>query len=137
MIALGYPGEIATDNTTRAIWGAISTIPFLYIVWELFKGLGDAIARQPANVQGLIKDARLLTFASWGFYPLVYMIPFTGLSGGATDTGVQIGYTIADRVSKVGLGILVYNIAVRKSAHEAAAAATADRTVPSGAVLAE
>jgi bacteriorhodopsin len=115
MIILGYPGEVADDNTTRAIWGALSTIPFLYIVYELFSGLGASIARQPANVQGLIKDARLLTFASWGFYPLVYMIPFTGLGGGSTETAIQVGYTLADLISKVGLGILVYRIAVRKS----------------------
>lgn len=118
MIILGYPGEIATDNATRALWGTLSTIPFLYVVWELFRGLGDAIARQPASARGLIKQARLLTFASWGFYPIVYMIPYTSLSGGAVETGVQIGYTIADLVAKVGVGILVYLIAVRKSAAE-------------------
>jgi len=118
MIALGYPGEIATDNVTRALWGTASTVPFIYVVWELFKGLGASINRQPENVKGLIKSARLLTFASWGFYPLVYMLPFTGLSGGAVTTGVQIGYTLADIISKVGLGVLVYNIAVRKSAAE-------------------
>ncbi len=118
MIALGYPGEIAGDNATRALWGTLSTIPFIYIVWSLFKGLGDSINRQPESVRGMIKSARLLTFASWGFYPLVYMLPYTGLSGGAVTTGVQIGYTFADIISKVGLGILVYNIAVRKSAAE-------------------
>lgn len=118
MIVLGYPGEVADDSTTRAIWGTLSTIPFLYIVWQLFKGLGDAIARQPESVRGLVKQARLLTFASWGFYPIVYMIPFTNLSGGSVETGVQIGYTIADLVAKVGVGVLVYIIAVRKSAVE-------------------
>jgi len=118
MIALGYPGEIAADNATRAIWGAVSTIPFVYIVWSLFKGLGDSISRQPENVRGMIRSARLLTFGSWGFYPLVYMLPFTGLSGGAVVTGVQVGYTLADIISKIGLGILVYNIAVRKSEDE-------------------
>lgn len=118
MIVLGYPGEVADDNMTRAIWGTLSTIPFLYIVWQLFKGLGSAIERQPESARGLIRQARLLTFASWGFYPIVYMIPFTSLSGGAVETGVQIGYTIADLVAKVGVGILVYIIAVRKSAVE-------------------
>lgn len=91
---------------------------FLYIVWELFKGLGDAIERQPESARGLIKQARLLTFASWGFYPIVYMIPYTNLAGGAVETGVQIGYTIADLIAKAGVGILVYMIAVRKSAAE-------------------
>jgi bacteriorhodopsin len=116
MIALGYPGEIATDNATRALWGTLSTIPFLYVVYELFKGLGASIERQPESVRGLIKQARLLTFASWGFYPIVYMIPFLGWSGGNVETGIQVGYTIADIVAKIGLGILIYIIAVRKSA---------------------
>jgi bacteriorhodopsin len=118
MIVLGYPGEIADDNTTRAIWGTLSTIPFLYIVWQLFVGLGKSIESQPESVRGLIKKARLLTFASWGFYPIVYMIPYTNFGGGAVETGVQVGYTIADIVAKAGLGILIYLIAVRKSQAE-------------------
>lgn len=118
MIILGYPGEIADDNSTRALWGTLATIPFLYVVWQLFKGLGDAIERQPEDARGLIKQARLLTFASWGFYPIVYMLPYTNLAGGAVVTGVQIGYTIADLIAKVGVGILIYLIAVRKTAAE-------------------
>ena len=118
MIILGYPGEIADNNITRAIWGTLSTIPFLYIIWELFRGLGDAIKRQPESVRGLIKQARLLTFASWGFYPIVYMIPYTNLGGAATETYVQVGYTIADIIAKAGVGVLVYMIAIRKSRAE-------------------
>jgi bacteriorhodopsin len=117
MVILGYPGEIAQDNTTRAIWGTLSTIPFLYIVYELFVGLGRAIENQPENARKLVNGARWLTFASWGFYPIVYMIPYTTLSGPSVETGIQIGYTIADLVAKAGLGILIYMIAVRKSQH--------------------
>jgi bacteriorhodopsin len=118
MVALGYPGEIADDNTTRMIWGTLSTIPFIYIVWQLFSGLGASISSQPDNVRDLIKTARLLTFASWGFYPIVYMIPYTSLSGASVETGVQIGYTIADLVAKAGVGVLIYMIARRKSETE-------------------
>ena len=118
MIVLGYPGEIATDNGTRALWGTLSAIPFLYIVYELFVGLGDAIKRQPEGARGLINTARWLTFASWGFYPIVYMVPYTSLSGASTETALQIGYTIADLVAKAGVGVLIYLIAVRKSAIE-------------------
>jgi bacteriorhodopsin len=118
MIILGYPGEIADNNTTRAIWGTLSAIPFVFIMWSLFAGLGKSIESQPENVRELVKKARLLTFASWGFYPIVYMIPYTSLSGGTVETAVQIGYTIADIVAKAGVGVLIYNIAVRKSAAE-------------------
>ncbi len=118
MIILGYPGEVANTIEARVLWGTLSTIPFLYIVFELFKGLGDAIAKQPDDVRKLVKDARLITFASWGFYPIVYMVPFLGLEGSTVETALQIGYTVADIVAKCGIGILIYVIAVRKSAYE-------------------
>jgi bacteriorhodopsin len=118
MVILGYPGEIATDIPTRVLWGTLSAIPFVYIMWQLFSGLGASIANQPDSVRELVKKARLLTFASWGFYPIVYMIPYTNLSGANVSVGVQVGYTIADLVAKAGLGILIYMIATRKSQAE-------------------
>lgn len=121
MIVLGYPGEVAADNGTRALWGTLSTIPFLYIVYELFVGLSSAIKQQPAGVRELVNTARWVTFASWGFYPIVYMVPYTSLSGASVETALQVGYTVADLVAKVGLGILIYMIAVRKSEIEQAA----------------
>ena len=123
MIVLGYPGEIAGDIPTRALWGTLSAIPFLYIVWQLFSGLGASIDRQPESVRGLIKSARLLTFASWGFYPIVYMAPYAKISGASAMTTIQIGYTVADLIAKAVVGILIYIIAVRKSEVEAGAAA--------------
>ena len=35
MIGLGYPGEVSSDSTTRVIWGLLSTVPFLYILYAL------------------------------------------------------------------------------------------------------
>lgn len=128
MIILGYPGEVAQDNATRALWGTLSTIPFLFIVYQLFRGLGDAIERQPEGVKKLVKQARLITFASWGFYPIVYMLPYTSLGGASTEVGVQIGYTIADLIAKVGVGILIFVIALRKSEIEYPAASGQAKT---------
>ena len=115
MIILGYPGEVAASHGTRFIFWVLAMIPFLIIVGDLFFGLRESIAKQPNNVRGLISAARWLTVLSWAFYPIVYLFPNIGLSGAAADTAVQIGYTIADLVSKVGLGILVFVISVRKS----------------------
>jgi bacteriorhodopsin len=40
MIALGYPGELITDETSmmgmRGLWGFLSTLPFVYIVYTLW-----------------------------------------------------------------------------------------------------
>ena len=65
--------------------------------------------------------ARWVTVLSWSFYPVVFVFPMIGFSGAAAETAVQVGYTVADLVSKALFGVLIYMIAVRKSEHELAA----------------
>ncbi len=118
MVALGYPGEIATDNTIRWIWWGAAMVPFLIIVYDLFIGLGESISKQPEQARGLVSAARTLTVVSWCFYPLVFIFPMIGFNGGAAVTSVQVGYTVADIVAKAVFGVLIYAIAVRKSESE-------------------
>lgn len=121
MIALGYPGEIATTAGARWFWGIASMIPFLWIVYELFVGLSKAIADQPEDARGLVDTARWVTVLAWAFYPVVYFAGAIGLDGATANTVIQVGYTIADIVAKAAFGVLIYMIAVRKSdAYEAA-----------------
>lgn len=121
MILLGYPGEVSGGiDSTRLIWGALSMIPFLYIVYTLYVGLGEAINRQPDNARGLVRLARNLTVVSWFFYPIVYFLPFVlTMSDGSARTAIEVGYTIADITAKAVFGVLIYMIAVRKSEAEA------------------
>jgi bacteriorhodopsin len=120
MVALGYPGEVAGSLATRWIWWALAMIPFVIILYELFFGLRDSIKNQPQPVRGMVSAARWITVLSWCFYPIVYLFPMLGVSGGVAVTGVQIGYTIADLVAKAAFGLFIYVIAVRKSAVETA-----------------
>ena len=132
MIATGYPGEISNDTTTRLIWGTISTIPFIYIVYTLFAELGKSLARQPARVQVLTRNLRLLLFASWGFYPIAYLLPVL-LGGGLSANGVvavQVGYSLADILAKVGFGTLIYFIALEKTAHDRSMGVAENSTTP-------
>lgn len=115
MVGLGYPGEIATDAPTRWLWWSLSMIPFLIIVYDLAVGLSASIASQPESVRGLIRSARTMTVVSWCFYPLVFVLPMLGVTGGNATIVVQVGYTIADIVAKAGFGVLIYVIAARKS----------------------
>jgi bacteriorhodopsin len=115
MIVTGYPGEISQDNTTRLIWGTISTIPFVYILYVLWAELSKSIVRQPSAVQSLITNMRLLLLLSWGVYPIVYLLPVFGISGTSTTVGIQIGYTIADVLAKPIFGLLVFAIALVKT----------------------
>lgn len=122
MIATGYPGEVSNDTGTRLLWGTISTIPFIYIVYTLFVELGKSLERQPARVQVLMRNLRLLLFGSWGFYPIAYLLPIL-LGNGLSASGVvavQVGYSLADIIAKVGFGVLIYFIALEKTAYERA-----------------
>jgi hypothetical protein len=48
------------------------------------------------------------------------MAPYINLSGATALTTIQVGYTIADLVAKAVVGVLIFNIARRKSELEAA-----------------
>jgi bacteriorhodopsin len=118
MIALGYPGELAVDNGSRALWGALSTIPFLFILYVLFVELTRSIDRQPVQVQASVKNLRWLLLASWGFYPIAYMFPMFGFEGADAFVLRQVGYTIADVTAKAVFALLIYKIARLKSFHD-------------------
>jgi bacteriorhodopsin len=115
MVILGYPGEISSDAGTRWLWWFLSMIPFVIIVYKLVVGLGNSIASQPESVKELVSTARTLILLSWSFYPLVFVFPMIGITGGEATTAVQVGYTIADIVAKAAFGVFIYLIAVRKS----------------------
>jgi bacteriorhodopsin len=115
MIATGYPGEISRDITIRVIWGTISTIPFAYILYVLWIELSKSLVRQPAAVQTLVRNMRLLLLLSWGVYPIAYLLPMLGIVGTSATVGVQLGYTIADVLAKPIFGLLVFAIAITKT----------------------
>ena len=120
MIVTGYPGELATDNVTRAVWGTISTIPFCYIVYALWVELKKATSDASPRVNELLGNTRLLLIATWGFYPITYMFPMFGLTGSSVEVGVQVGYSIADILAKCGYGFMIYAIARAKMEAEGA-----------------
>ena len=120
MVALGYPGEISSDPTTRWTWWTLAMVPFVIIVYDLFIGLKTSIALQPKEARGLVSAARSLTVVSWLFYPVVFVFPMIGFTGGAATTAVQVGYTVADVVAKAVFGVLIYMIAARKTEVETA-----------------
>ena len=118
MIALGYPGEISADDGTKILWGVLSTIPFLYILYVLFVELGKSLDRQPAGVAATIGRLRLLLIGTWGVYPISYLFPLLGITGTDTFMYRQIGYTVADVLAKCVFGLTIYKIAKMKSAAE-------------------
>jgi bacteriorhodopsin len=118
MIILGYPGEIATDTAAKAIWGALSTIPFLYILYVLFAELSKSMKTQPEQVRKDLNGLRWLLLATWGVYPISYMMPMFGFDGPDAFVWRQVGYSLADVLAKCWFGLLIYKIAREKSRYD-------------------
>ena len=121
MIALGYPGDARIPLfgiSDPSIWGALSTVPFLYILYVLFVELGKSLERQSEAVKKKVNALRILLLASWGVYPISFIFNM-----GATETADgftlrEIGYSIADITAKCLFGLIIYAIARIKSAED-------------------
>ena len=135
MIALGYPGEVIADPAKwneRVMWGALSSIPFFYILYVLWTELTKSLDSQPPAARKLLEIARLVILVTWAVYPIAYALGGTpealaakagtanaanGIVGASGVVGLQIGYAIADMTAKAGFGVLIYLIAKAKSKH--------------------
>jgi bacteriorhodopsin len=118
MIALGYPGEVSSDQNTQVLYGVLSTLPFIYILYVLFVELGKSLERQPAGVAETIGRLRLLLIATWGVYPIAYIFNIVGDATASSFVAVQVGYTIADILAKCVFGLTILKIAKMKSVAE-------------------
>lgn len=133
MIALGYPGEVIADPnrwSERVMWGALSSLPFFYILYVLWTELTKSLDSQPPAARRLLEIARLVILLTWAVYPIAYALGGTpealaakagaanaagGIVGANGVVALQIGYAIADMTAKAGFGVLIYLIAKAKS----------------------
>jgi len=120
MIALGYPGDagIKLFGLSAPVWGALSTIPFIYILYVLFVELTKSLERQSPDVRGTVTRLRMLLIATWGVYPISFILNMNADPNSPNwDTFVarEIGYSIADILAKCLFGLTIYKIARKKS----------------------
>lgn len=115
MIILGYPGEISGDNGLRGLFGALSTIPFAYILYVLFAQLGKSLDRQPVGVRKTLSRLRFLLLLSWGVYPIAYLLPLLNISGSDAWVAKQVGYSVADILAKAVYALIIFQVARIKS----------------------
>ena len=120
MIALGYPGDSGmTMGLEPSVWGLLSTIPFLYILYVLFVELGKSLERQSEAVQRKIKELRLLLLATWGVYPIAFIANMNATGFDESSFVLrETGYTIADILAKCLFGLMIFTIARIKSGEE-------------------
>lgn len=122
MIVLGYPGDMHTQlfGLSNGMWGLLSTIPFLYIMYVLFIEIGKSLSSQSEKVQRMLKGARLLLIATWGVYPITFILAMNDTGAPSFDAVVsrEIGYSIADILAKCVFGLIIFTIARIKSGEE-------------------
>jgi len=125
MIAFGYPGETAADgSTTRTVFGVISALFMIYVLYELFAGeVGKALKSQSGEVGTSLNNVRYLLLFTWGVYPIAYILgdekswlaETLGLTTSDATTAIQFGYTVADVLAKPGYGLIILGIAMARS----------------------
>ena len=81
----------------------------------LFVELGKSLGRQSASVRKLVDGLRYIILATWGVYPIAYMLPSLIDDQATAEVARQVGYSIADVLAKPLFGLLVLAIALAKS----------------------
>jgi bacteriorhodopsin len=137
MIGLGYPGDAKLNilgitgtgfGSEAAVWGLLSTIPFLYIMYVLWFEMKKSLASQSDKVRGLFQTLRVLLIATWGVYPITFILAMqtNDLPSASDVVSRELGYSIADILAKCVFGLIIFTVARIKSAEEDKAFASSE-----------
>lgn len=118
MLVTGFIGETSgIDN--NIFWGCLSTVGYLYIVYEVFFGDVAKLAKG-SNSEALNRAMFLLKIfitLGWSIYPIGYMVlPGNLLSGAFEVSSIDLFYNLADAINKIGFGLVIYSVAVKETA---------------------
>jgi sensory rhodopsin len=115
MLVTGYFGE-AVYTEQAALWGGISGLAYFVIVYEIW--LGSAKKLAVAAGGEILKAHKILCWfvlVGWAIYPLGYMLGTEGWYTSIIGSGsVDVAYNIADAINKIGFGLVIYALAVKK-----------------------
>ena len=118
MIITGYIGQFyeVTNFSAFMIWGAISTLFFIHILYLMNKVIREGKEGIPVKAQKALQGIWVLFLISWFLYPGAYLMPhLAGIEGGLfNESGVvgrQMTYTVADVCSKVIYGVMLTYVA--------------------------
>ncbi|HHP7232956.1 MAG TPA: bacteriorhodopsin, partial [Xenococcaceae cyanobacterium] len=121
MIYTGYIGQFfeVTNIPVFLIWGAISTIFYVYLLFLVGNLIGHNRKQLPEKPAKMFMGVWWLLLISWTLYPLAYLVPF-GLKiypawGAWAAVTRQFLFTMADIFSKVVYGVILTNIAQTRS----------------------
>ena len=117
MLVTGYFGE-AVYQGQAALWGAISGAAYFLIVYEIWLGSAKKLAEQAGgDVLSAHKILCWFVLVGWAIYPLGYMMGTEGWYNSFIPEGsIDVAYNIADAINKIGFGLVIYSLAVKKQA---------------------
>jgi bacteriorhodopsin len=116
MLVTGYFGE-AVFLEDAALWGAISGAAYFLIVYEIWFGNAKKLAVAAGG--DVLKSHKILCWfvlVGWAIYPLGYMMGTEGWYSSFMPSGgnIDVAYNIADAINKIGFGLVIYSLAVKK-----------------------
>ena len=107
MIVAGFIGEQYVANTgMHLLWGAISTIGYVAIVYFLFTTVKEMAKTAEPEERWAVKWMSMFVITGWGIYPIGYMIP--SLLPQLDLNIVHAVYNLGDQINKIGPGIIIY-----------------------------
>lgn len=122
MLVAGYLGETVFRESS-AIWGAISTLGYLGIFYEVWFGSAKKLAQNSNDplLQKAFSTLAWFIFVGWAIYPIGYMAIETDglLSSIIPLQALDIIYNIGDAINKIGFGLVIYSLAVSSSKQHA------------------
>lgn len=125
MLVCGYIGEAFTDGSKShsMIWGTLSTVGYLYILYAAWVGEIAQLAAKSESVavQKGVRSLAWFILVGWAIYPIGYMAMPGGLLGAdglnlLRPHDLDLIYNLGDAVNKIGFGLVVYGIARSESA---------------------
>lgn len=112
MIITGYIGQFyeVANTTAFLVWGFISTVFFVHVLYLMYKIIQDAKSNMSAPAAKIMGTIWWLFVVAWMLYPGAYLMPLL-LNSEAGVVGRQMTYTVADITSKVIYGVLLARVA--------------------------
>jgi bacteriorhodopsin len=108
MILTGYIGQFyeVTNTTLLLVWGGISTLFFLHVLYLMRKVISEGRQSLPEGASRIMGSIWWLFLISWWLYPIAYLMPVLWSAEGGV-VARQVIYTVADISSKVVYGVLL------------------------------
>ncbi len=123
MIITGYLGSQVFDHGGSTgwlwLWWAISMVFFIYLYVALVPAVLKSAKELPEVTGRTLVLAMTVLLSTFVVYPIVYLIPIF-FHGGWWTVVIQLAFSAADIIAKVGFGALIHKVAKMRTAADMA-----------------